>query len=111
MHQSTRCASRPATGSSDHACLLFPSFSCSDKEKKEQSGWAELASRRLRSRTVSVPFLPKSGATVADVQKSITRLQHLFIPLLNAYLPFAQGAGRLLKDPAGRIDVARSPDR
>ena len=87
LHHSTRCASRPATGSSDHACLLFPSFSCSDKEKKEQSGWAELASRRLRSRTVSVPFLPKSGATVADVQNSITRLQHLFIPITQCLPP------------------------
>lgn len=46
------------------------------KSRKAGLSWCRTA--------VSVPFLPKSGATVADAQKSITRLQHLFIPLLNA---------------------------
>jgi hypothetical protein len=86
LHHSTRCASRPATGSSDHACLLFPSFSCSDKEKKKSRA-AGLSWRRAGCAAVSVPFLPKSGATVADVQNSITRLQHLFIPITQCLPP------------------------
>jgi hypothetical protein len=55
--------------------------------KKKKSRAAGLSWRRAGCAAVSVPFLPKSGATVADVQNSITRLQHLFIPITQCLPP------------------------
>jgi hypothetical protein len=53
------------------------------------------------SAAVPYPFLPKSGATVAGAQKSITRLQHFLYSITQCHAPVrCQRLSQLFKEPA-----------